>query len=123
MLDEVHWDDSIRDPNLRDHDNMRQMLVAFAEQTSPRMKARQNSDVSLERKVMSPLRRAKDIRGRKKNCRRFTREMMKLIKDHFPVELREKDRAKKMARFVHELVDRFLRSEEVVGQNRNRNPR
>lgn len=108
LLVESDWDNALRAPCPDEHNNMREMLVSFNDQRSDRMRERGNDDVSLERKVIGVLKKNGKKRVRKKNARRFTAEMMKLIREHFPAEFGERDRVTKMSQFVKELVEEYL---------------
>lgn len=112
FTNESRWDESLRDPSHDDPVNMRDMLVAFNDQTHSIMTARALPDVRHQWQVVAPIRRGMKRRKRKKQLSRFTYEMMRMIRSCHPARrvngARERGRVHCMARFQREVKSRFL---------------
>jgi hypothetical protein len=80
MLESGRWDDTMPEPTWDDHQNMRDMLLAFNDQSRTVMHAKLSQDIVLQWQAVRYIRRGTKRRTRKKQVSRLTHEFMQLIR-------------------------------------------
>ena len=112
MLDMKDWDEELRDPTDADHENMRDMLLAFNDQKHDTMQRRASRDVQLQWQSVGRIKRGKKRRVRKRQISRITYEYMQLIRICHPVSgvrgRKERNRVKCMGQLQREVKAKFL---------------
>lgn len=107
-----NWGDELIPWQQANHENLIQMLSAFAAQTPLRMKDTRNADVVIERSVTMPLlgKHHCRLRDSSKHINRLAGEMILLIKRSFPSRFpgHRRERARMMSAFTKLLKKKFI---------------
>lgn len=103
MLNESDWDDSIRSPTPSDHANMRDMILAFNDQTKSIMQGKRTPDVQHQWHIVRFIKKGKKARVRKRQISRLTGEFMMIIKMCHPVRREGKKRVKDRVRCMSDI--------------------
>ncbi len=109
LLPERHWNAKLREHQNGEHKNIRGMLIEFNDQTSKRMKRPRGEDAEMEWRTVSGRIRKGDLRHRRVHLRRYTGEMMRIIRELHPVSRDGyRDRITGMKTFHSEVAAAYL---------------
>jgi hypothetical protein len=112
FLDELRWDEALRNPSNDDHANSRDMLNAFNTATRSAMSSRASYDIKCQFELVQSIKLGKKRRVRKKQISRLTYEIMQLIRAEHPIghsnRRAERNRVKGMSRFQREFKQKYF---------------
>lgn len=111
LLNESQWDETLRSPVSHDHENMRQMLLAFNDHTFQVMTQKASPDIQYQWQIVRFIKKGNKRRQRKKQLSRLTYEIMQIIRRCHPAgseTSRKKDRVRCMSGFQKEVKSIFF---------------